>query len=44
MVYYGGDDIDLHKEIALAGVDYVNIDRPDLFDTVRRTARLPEFA
>ncbi|KAA1233851.1 glycerophosphodiester phosphodiesterase family protein [Agrobacterium tumefaciens] len=44
MVYYGGDDIDLHKEIALAGVDYVNIDRPDLFDTMRRTARLPEFA
>jgi glycerophosphoryl diester phosphodiesterase len=28
----------------LAGVDYVNIDRPDLFDTMRRTAQLPEFA
>lgn len=44
MVYDGGDDIDLHNEIALAGVDYVNIDRPDLFDTARRTARLPELA
>ncbi|WP_216333036.1 glycerophosphodiester phosphodiesterase [Rhizobium sp. X9] len=44
MIYYGGDDVDLHKEIALAGVDYVNVDRPDLFDTVRRAARLPELA
>ncbi len=44
MVYYGGDDVDLHNEIALAGVDYVNIDRPDLFDTARHAARLPELA
>lgn len=44
MVYYGGDDVDLHNQIALAGVDYVNVDRPDLFDTARRAARLPELA
>lgn len=42
MGYYGGDDVDLHNEIALAGVDYANIDRPDLFDTARLAARLPE--
>ncbi|MDH7807702.1 MULTISPECIES: glycerophosphodiester phosphodiesterase family protein [unclassified Rhizobium] len=44
MVYYGGDDANLHNEIALAGVDYVNIDRPDLFDTARRAVRQPELA
>ena len=36
MVYYGGSDIDIHREIAAAGVDYVNLDRPDLFDAARR--------
>jgi glycerophosphoryl diester phosphodiesterase len=44
MVYYGGNDANLHNEIALAGVDYVNIDRPDLFDTARRAVRQPELA
>jgi len=28
----------------LAGVDYVNIDRPDLFDTARRAVRQPKLA
>ena len=36
MVYYGGDDIAVHREIASAGVDYVNLDRPDLFEGARR--------
>ena len=36
MVYYGGSDIDIHREIATAGVDYINLDRPDLFDAARR--------
>ncbi|WP_113340053.1 glycerophosphodiester phosphodiesterase [Rhizobium cremeum] len=36
MVYYGGDDMDVHREIAAAGVDYVNLDRPDLFAAARR--------
>ncbi|MDO1583119.1 glycerophosphodiester phosphodiesterase [Rhizobium oryzicola] len=35
MVYYGGDDSDVHSEIAAAGVDYVNLDRPDLFEAAR---------
>jgi glycerophosphoryl diester phosphodiesterase len=35
MVYYGGDDIAVHREIASAGVDYINLDRPDLFDAAR---------
>ncbi len=36
MVYYGGDDMAIHREIAGAGVDYINLDRPDLFDAARR--------
>jgi glycerophosphoryl diester phosphodiesterase len=36
MVYYGGDDMAVHREIAAAGVDYVNLDRPDLFAAARR--------
>ncbi|MFB9948219.1 glycerophosphodiester phosphodiesterase [Rhizobium puerariae] len=36
MVYYGGDDMAVHREIASAGVDYINLDRPDLFDAARR--------
>jgi len=36
MVYYGGDDMVIHREIAAARVDYVNLDRPDLFDAARR--------
>lgn len=36
MVYYGGDDMGIHREIASAGVDYINLDRPDLFNTARR--------
>lgn len=36
MVYYGGDDITIHREIAAAGIDYINLDRPDLFDMARR--------
>jgi glycerophosphoryl diester phosphodiesterase len=35
MVYYGGDDIAVHREIASAGVDYINLDRPDLFEAAR---------
>jgi glycerophosphoryl diester phosphodiesterase len=26
----------IHREIASAGVDYINLDRPDLFNTARR--------
>ena len=36
MVYYGGDDIKVHQEIASAGVDYINLNRPDIFSTTRR--------
>lgn len=36
MVYYGGDDMSVHREIASAGVDYINLDRPDLFEAARR--------
>ncbi|MBW1214353.1 glycerophosphodiester phosphodiesterase family protein [Pantoea allii] len=36
MVYYGGDDIKIHQEIASAGVDYINLNRPDIFSTIRR--------
>ncbi|MGX9236815.1 hypothetical protein ACWXV2_06480 [Pantoea ananatis] len=36
MVYYGGDDIAINQEIAAAGVDYINLNRPDIFSTVRR--------
>ncbi|MCW0000264.1 glycerophosphodiester phosphodiesterase family protein [Pararhizobium sp. YC-54] len=36
MVYYGGDDPATHIEIAGAGVDYINLDRPDLFAEARR--------
>ncbi|WP_313617920.1 glycerophosphodiester phosphodiesterase [Agrobacterium sp.] len=39
MVYYGGDDMAVHREIAAAGVDYINLDRPDLFDKARRELR-----
>ncbi|MCD2173597.1 glycerophosphodiester phosphodiesterase [Rhizobium sp. C4] len=39
MVYYGGDDMAVHQEIAEAGVDYVNLDRPDMFDAARRALR-----
>ncbi len=35
MVYYGGDDPVIHREIADAGVDYINLDRPDLFQAAR---------
>ncbi|MCZ4431087.1 glycerophosphodiester phosphodiesterase family protein [Agrobacterium sp. SOY23] len=35
MVYYGGDDPATHLEIAGAGVDYINLDRPDLFAEAR---------
>ncbi|BCH56313.1 glycerophosphodiester phosphodiesterase [Agrobacterium vitis] len=35
MIYYGGDDMAIHREIAKAGVDYINLDRPDLFEAVR---------
>ncbi len=36
MVYYGDDDIAIHQEIAAAGVDYINLNRPDLFSHTRR--------
>ncbi|MGG6177543.1 glycerophosphodiester phosphodiesterase [Pantoea allii] len=36
MVYYGGDDIKVHQEIASAGVDYINLNRPDIFSTTLR--------
>lgn len=39
MTYYGGEDMVVHREIAKAGVDYVNLDRPDLFDAARRELR-----
>lgn len=39
MVYYGGDDMAVHREIAAAGVDYINLDRPDLFEQARRDLR-----
>lgn len=39
MVYYGGDDVAVHREIAGAGVDYINLDRPDLFDAARAEVR-----
>lgn len=39
MVYYGGDDMVVHREIAAAGVDYINLDRPDLFEKARRDLR-----
>lgn len=35
MVYYGGDDMAVHREIAASDVDYINLDRPDLFAAVR---------
>lgn len=38
MVYYGGDDVAIHHEIAGAGVDYINLDRPDLFAVARNAA------
>lgn len=31
MIYYGGDDADIFDRIAASGVDYVNLDHPDLF-------------
>ncbi len=40
MVYYGGDDMATHREIAAAGVDYINTDRPDLFAAARRDAHV----
>lgn len=39
MVYYGGDDAIIHREIAGAGVDYINLDRPDLFESARGLLR-----
>ncbi|MES5100278.1 glycerophosphodiester phosphodiesterase [Agrobacterium sp. BA1120] len=39
MTYYGGDDMAIHREIAKAGVDYINLDRPDLFESARRELR-----
>ncbi|NTF09456.1 glycerophosphodiester phosphodiesterase family protein [Agrobacterium rubi] len=36
MTYYGGDDPAIHREIAEAGVDYINLDRPDVFEAARR--------
>lgn len=36
MVYYGGDDIKIHQDIAAADVDYINLNRPDIFSSVRR--------
>ncbi len=39
MVYYGGDDMVVHREIAASGVDYINLDRPDLFAVARRELR-----
>ncbi|NKN37412.1 glycerophosphodiester phosphodiesterase family protein [Agrobacterium sp. a22-2] len=36
MIYYGGEDMAVHREIAESGVDYINLDRPDLFDAARR--------
>lgn len=39
MVYYGGSDMAVHREIATAGVDYINLDRTDLFEQVRRELR-----
>lgn len=39
MTYYGGDDPAIHREIAKAGVDYINLDRPDLFEAARRELR-----
>jgi glycerophosphoryl diester phosphodiesterase len=35
MVYYGGDDMAVHREIVTSDVDYINLDRPDLFAAVR---------
>lgn len=35
MVYYGGEDIAIHQEIGAAGVDYINLNRPDIFSTIR---------
>lgn len=37
MVYYGGEEMAVHREIAAAGVDYINLDRPDLFEAAHRT-------
>lgn len=31
MIYYGGDDVAVHRAIAEAKPDYINLDRPDLF-------------
>lgn len=39
MVYYGGNDMAVHREIAAVGVNYINLDRPDLFETARRDLR-----
>ncbi|WP_186391492.1 MULTISPECIES: glycerophosphodiester phosphodiesterase [unclassified Pannonibacter] len=36
MVYYGGDDPLVHREIANASASYINLDRPDLFQAARR--------
>jgi glycerophosphoryl diester phosphodiesterase len=41
MVYYGGDDLATHSTIAQAKVDYINLDRPDLFHSVRQDQGKP---
>lgn len=33
MVYYGGQDVTIHREIAAAAVDYINTDNTELFRT-----------
>lgn len=38
MVYYGGTDPATHLKVAEAGVDYINLDRPDLFAQARAQA------
>jgi glycerophosphoryl diester phosphodiesterase len=35
MVYYGGDDLAVHRAIAETKPDYINLDRPDLFHSLR---------
>lgn len=38
MVFYSGDDLAVFRDIATAGVDYVNLDRTDLFAKARQEA------
>jgi glycerophosphoryl diester phosphodiesterase len=40
MVFYSGNDMAIHREIAAAGVDYINLDRPDLFAAALQEATL----